>query len=141
MPFRLFDPAALARAPQTSTAADRRALLADRTAPPSLTSHREAAPSYVASEELTSAVNAALHLCAPLLLTGEPGTGKARLPTTGLVLGRSVFSLDVQSTTTAADLLYEFDAVAYFREANTPQKPGRRCFRHKHPARAAVASD
>ncbi len=77
MPFRL-DPAALPRAPVT-TATDRWAPLADRTAPPSLTSHREAAPSYVASEELTSVVNAALHLCAPLLLTGEPGTGKTQV--------------------------------------------------------------
>jgi len=142
MPFRLFDPAALARAPQTPQAfgaADRRALLAQRTAPPSLTSHREAAPSYVASAELTSAVNAALHLCAPLLLTGEPGTGKTQVAYhLAWYWDVPVFSLDVRSTTTAADLLYEFDAVAYFREANTPQKPGERCFRHKHIRRGPL---
>lgn len=139
MTFRLFDPAALARAPQSSNAVDRRALLAQRKAPPSLTSHIEAAPSYVASDELTAAVNAALHLCAPLLLTGEPGTGKTQVAHhLAWYWGIPLFFLDVRSTTTAADLLYEFDAVAYFREANNPHPSDDRRLRHNHVRRGPL---
>lgn len=131
MSFRLFDPAAHRRAKENASKI-RWEPLAQRQAPPSLTSHREAAPSYVASEELTSAVNAALHLCAPLLLTGEPGTGKTQVAYhLAWYWDVPLFSLDVRSTTTAADLLYEFDTVAYFRESNGPQKPGERCDRRK----------
>lgn len=131
MPFRLFDPAAHRRA-QENASKIRWEPLAQRKAPPSLTSHREAASSYVASEELTSAVNAALHLCAPLLLTGEPGTGKTQVAYhLAWYWDVPLFSLDVRSSTTAADLLYEFDSVAYFRESSGPQKPGERCDRRK----------
>jgi MoxR-like ATPase len=100
-----------------------------------LTSHRAAAPSYVPSEELIVAINAALHLCAPLLLTGEPGCGKTQvayhLAWHFRMLDR-LFLLDVRSSTTAGDLLYEFDSVAYFREAQAPRVQGASSGKHMH---------
>lgn len=138
MPFRLFDPSVLANPAKSSTAADRRAALSARQAPASLTDHQAAAPHYRASPDLVAAINAALHLCAPLLLTGEPGTGKTQVAhhlAWYWGIQDTLFRLDVRSTTTAADLLYEFDSVAYFRDAQTQHsgsEADKRIFRHPH---------
>ena len=59
---------------------------------------------------------------APLLLTGEPGTGKTQLAYfLGLFFNVEVFPYTVRSTSTARDLRYDFDAVGYLREAYLAQ--------------------
>jgi len=86
--------------------------------PKDLSSHEEGARSYRPDADLILAVNAAIHLRAPLLVTGDPGTGKTQLAYfLGLYFGIQVFSYTVRSTSTARDLRYDFDAVAYLREA------------------------
>ena len=100
--------------------------LASRTVPRALSDHRLAAPRYQPSTELVDAVNVALALGAPLLVTGEPGTGKTQVAWYlawhfGLDFATQVFPLNVRSSTTADDLLYRFDAVGYFRSAQTGQ--------------------
>ena len=60
----------------------------------------------------------ALHTSSPLLLTGEPGTGKTQAATfVGEYFGIRVFPFIVKSTSIAQDLLYEFDAVGYLHWA------------------------
>jgi MoxR-like ATPase len=80
---------------------------------------KEYAPDYVATEALTNAVNVALSLGRPLLLTGEPGSGKtlaARWITYRLGLSDDYFvEFQVRSDSRARDLRYEFDAVSWFR--------------------------
>ena len=95
--------------------------------PENLGSHRSAAPYYQASEALEVAINTALAVGAPVLLTGEPGTGKTQVAFHlawffGLDIEQALFPLYVRSTTTAKDLLYEFDAVQYFHAANDPER-------------------
>ncbi len=103
--------------------ADRCHALAGREMPATLCSHQEAAKHYQPDPDLVDAVNVALAVGAPLLLTGEPGTGKTQV---GHYLAwyfgieDSLFPLYVRSTTTAEDLLYRFDAVAYLHAANDP---------------------
>jgi MoxR-like ATPase len=90
--------------------------------PKDLTSHEEGARAYRPDADLTLAVNAAIHLRAPLLVTGDPGTGKTQLAYfLGLYFGIQVFPYTVRSTSTARDLRYDFDAVAYLREAYLAQ--------------------
>lgn len=90
--------------------------------PKDLTSHEEGARAYRPEEDLILAVNAAIHLRAPLLVTGDPGTGKTQLAYfLGLYFGIQVFPYTVRSTSTARDLRYDFDAVAYLREAYLAQ--------------------
>jgi MoxR-like ATPase len=125
MPFRLLTPT-------QPTSADE---LCKRQPPPSLTSHQAAAQHYVASEDLIVAINTALHLCAPLLLTGEPGTGKTQVAhylAWRFGIPDKLFQLDVRSTTTCADLLYEFDSVAYFRDAQGPRDKTEVGGKYKH---------
>lgn len=104
---------------------ERRQALADRRLPPTLGDHQRAAEHYQPDPDLVDAVNVALAVGAPLLLTGEPGTGKTQV---GHYLAWffdvPLFELYVRSTTTAEDLLYRFDAVGYLRAANDPQKRG-----------------
>ena len=96
--------------------------LADTLPPPSLTDHGAGARAYRPDPELVRAVNAAIHLRAPLLLTGEPGTGKTQLAWfLGLWFGIPVFPFTVRSTSSAMDLRYDFDAVAYLRDAYLAQ--------------------
>jgi len=86
--------------------------------PASLTDHVEGARAYRPDADLVRAVNAAVHLRAPLLVTGDPGTGKTQLAYfLGRYFGIEVFPYTVRSTSTARDLRYDFDAVAYLREA------------------------
>jgi MoxR-like ATPase len=96
----------------------RREALARRKLPASLGSHSEAAPLYRPDPGLVDAVNVALAVGAPLLLTGEPGTGKTQVGHyLAWYFGVELFALYVRSTTTAEDLLYHFDAVAYLHAA------------------------
>jgi MoxR-like ATPase len=59
-------------------AEDKQQLLARRALPPFLSDHRDAARYYQPSKPLLLAINMALHTGSPLLLTGEPGTGKTQ---------------------------------------------------------------
>lgn len=72
---------------------------------------------YVATAELVDAVNVALLLGQPLLLTGEPGTGKTLLASSvAWQLGLPPpLRFDVKSTSTARDLFYAFDALGRFQ--------------------------
>lgn len=71
---------------------------------------------YVADQGLVDAVNTALLLNQPLLLTGEPGTGKTQLATAlAYQLGYPCFRFQAKSTSQARDLFYTYDAVGHFR--------------------------
>ena len=74
--------------------------------------------SYVATDDLKIAVNAAVTLGRPLLIKGEPGTGKTILAEeVAGALGRKLISWHVKSTTKAQQGLYEYDAVSRLRDS------------------------
>jgi len=74
--------------------------------------------SYVATEDLTVAVNAAVTLERPLLVKGEPGTGKTELAKQiSSALGLDMLEWHVKSTTKAQQGLYEYDAVSRLRDS------------------------
>ncbi len=73
---------------------------------------------YVATRELQIAVNAAVTLQKPLLVKGEPGTGKTVLAhEVALALNLPLLTWYVKSTTTAQQGLYEYDAVSRLRDS------------------------
>ena len=73
---------------------------------------------YVATEDLTLAVNAAVTLGRPLLVKGEPGTGKTQLAEeVARSLGMPLMTWHIKSTTKAQQGLYEYDAVARLRDS------------------------
>ena len=73
---------------------------------------------YVATEDLTTAVNAAVTLGRPILIKGEPGTGKTQLAEeVARSLDRPLLQWHVKSTTKAQQGLYEYDAVARLRDS------------------------
>ncbi len=73
---------------------------------------------YVASEDLMMAVNAAVTLERPLLIKGEPGTGKTMLAVeVAQALGRPLVQWHVKSTSKAQQGLYEYDAVSRLRDS------------------------
>jgi MoxR-like ATPase len=73
---------------------------------------------YIATDELRVAVNAAIILQKPLLIKGEPGTGKTMLAfEIAKALGMPMYTWHVKSTTTAQQGLYEYDAVARLRDS------------------------
>ncbi len=73
---------------------------------------------YVATPDLTVAVNAAITLERPLLVKGEPGTGKTELARQiATALGLPLIEWHVKSTTKAAQGLYEYDAVSRLRDS------------------------
>jgi MoxR-like ATPase len=75
---------------------------------------------YLADEGLRAAVNVALALGQPLLITGDPGTGKTQLAySVGYELGLEVFRFDTKTTSAARDLFYRYDALRHFQAANT----------------------
>ncbi|MBC81733.1 MAG: ATP-binding protein [Gammaproteobacteria bacterium] len=73
---------------------------------------------YIATEELQMAVNAAVELERPLLIKGEPGTGKTMLAEEiASSLGLNLITWYVKSTTKAQQGLYEYDAVSRLRDS------------------------
>ena len=77
----------------------------------------EGTKSYVATDDLKVAVNAAVALRRPLLVKGEPGTGKTVLAhEIALAVGAPLIEWHVKSTTKAHQGLYEYDAVARLRD-------------------------
>lgn len=73
---------------------------------------------YIATNDLAVAVNAAITLERPLLVKGEPGTGKTMLAfEVAKALGKSLITWHIKSTTTAQQGLYEYDAVARLRDS------------------------
>ena len=77
----------------------------------------EGTQDYVATDDLKVAVNAAIMLRRPLLVKGEPGTGKTVLAQEiATALGAPLIEWNVKSTTKAHQGLYEYDAVARLRD-------------------------
>ncbi len=73
---------------------------------------------YVATEDLMTAVNAAITLERPLLIKGEPGTGKTMLAMeVADALGMPFYEWHIKSTTKASHGLYEYDAVSRLRDS------------------------
>jgi MoxR-like ATPase len=73
---------------------------------------------YVATDELMMAVNAAITLARPLLIKGEPGTGKTLLAQEiARALTRPLYEWHVKSTSKAQQGLYEYDAVSRLRDS------------------------
>jgi MoxR-like ATPase len=73
---------------------------------------------YVSTEDLTLAVNAAITLQRPLLVKGEPGTGKTMLAVqVAKSLGVPLLEWHIKSTTKAQQGLYEYDAVSRLRDS------------------------
>ena len=78
----------------------------------------EGTDTYVATRDLTLAVNAAIALQRPLLIKGEPGTGKTLLAeAVARALAMPLFQWHVKSTTKAQQGLYEYDAVSRLRDS------------------------
>ncbi|SDS16785.1 MoxR-like ATPase [Halopseudomonas xinjiangensis] len=78
----------------------------------------EGTQSYVATDDLKLAVNAAITLQRPLLVKGEPGTGKTMLAEQlAESLGANLITWHIKSTTKAHQGLYEYDAVSRLRDS------------------------
>src|SRR3982074_3635667 len=78
----------------------------------------EGSQSYVATDDLKLAVNAALTLQRPLLIKGEPGTGKTMLAEeVAAALDMPLLQWHIKSTTKAQQGLYEYDAVSRLRDS------------------------
>ncbi|MGA8204561.1 MAG: MoxR family ATPase [Woeseiaceae bacterium] len=73
---------------------------------------------YIATDDLKLAVNAAVTLERPILIKGEPGTGKTQLAVEiAGSLGKPLYEWHIKSTTKAQQGLYEYDAVARLRDS------------------------
>ncbi len=78
----------------------------------------EGTSSYIATEDLKVAVNASVTLERPLLVKGEPGTGKTELALqVAQSLGARMIEWNIKSTTKAQQGLYEYDAVSRLRDS------------------------
>jgi len=78
----------------------------------------EGTSSYIATDDLKLAVNAAMRLQRPLLIKGEPGTGKTMLAEeVASGLGMPLLQWHIKSTTKAQQGLYEYDAVSRLRDS------------------------
>ena len=73
---------------------------------------------YIAADDLAIAVNAAVTLERPLLVKGEPGTGKTELARqVAASLNMKIIEWNIKSTTRAQQGLYEYDAVSRLRDS------------------------
>ena len=73
---------------------------------------------YVATKELMMAINAAIHLQRPLLIKGEPGTGKTVLAyEVAKALNKKLYTWHIKSSTVAQQGLYEYDAITRLRDS------------------------
>lgn len=95
-----------------------------------------AAEAYQAGSKLVAAVNVALVVGAPLLVTGEPGTGKTALaywlkPHFGLA-DDQLLRFDVRSTSVAEELLWPFDTVRYVHDGQDPTRKGSKLEKADH---------
>ena len=89
-----------------------------KTVPPITPASFAGSSTYVATSDLKLAVNAALKLQRPLLVKGEPGTGKTMLAEEiAAALGMPLFQWHIKSTTKAQQGLYEYDAVSRLRDS------------------------
>jgi len=80
---------------------------------------------YVATQDLMLAVNAAITLKRPLLVKGEPGTGKTMLAEeVANAIGMPLLQWHIKSTTKAQQGLYEYDAVSRLRDSQLPDVSG-----------------
>lgn len=119
-------------------AKDRDATLAERQTRVSrfFETNEQRAASYFVSPELEKAVDVALSLGRPLLLTGEPGSGKtlaAYWIASQLGLPKENFhNFQVRSDSRAIDLCYDFDAVSWFRESQIATEKLKRSASSKH---------
>ncbi len=78
----------------------------------------EGTSNYIATDDLMMAVNAAVTLERPILIKGEPGTGKTQLAMeVAAALDRPLFEWHIKSTTKAQQGLYDYDAVARLRDS------------------------
>lgn len=78
----------------------------------------EGTKNFVATDDLKIAVNAAIALQRPLLIKGEPGTGKTVLAQEiAAALGKNLIAWHIKSTTKAQQGLYEYDAVSRLRDS------------------------
>ena len=83
-----------------------------------MTTRFEGTQNYVATDDLKVAVNAAVTLERPLLVKGEPGTGKTELAReVAAALGMDIIEWHIKSTTRAQQGLYEYDAVSRLRDS------------------------
>ncbi len=83
-----------------------------------MTARFEGTADYVATDDLKVAVNAAVTLQRPLLVKGEPGTGKTELARqVATALGAKMIEWNIKSTTKAQQGLYEYDAVSRLRDS------------------------
>ena len=83
-----------------------------------MTNRFDGTDSYVATDDLKVAVNAAVTLERPLLVKGEPGTGKTELALqVASALGARMIEWNIKSTTKAQQGLYEYDAVSRLRDS------------------------
>ncbi len=83
----------------------------------------EGTDDYIATEDLNVAVNAAIALERPLLIKGEPGTGKTMLAIeVAKALGTPLIEWHIKSTTKAQQGLYEYDAVSRLRDSQLGDK-------------------
>ena len=86
----------------------------------------EGSDNYVATDDLRVAVNAAIALERPLLVKGEPGTGKTMLALeVARALGMPIIEWHIKSTTKAHQGLYEYDAVARLRDGQLGEERAR----------------
>ena len=95
----------------------------------------EGTKDYIATDDLKVAVNAAVTLRRPLLVKGEPGTGKTVLAhEIAKAVDAPLIEWNVKSTTKAHQGLYEYDAVARLRD-------GQLTFTTRDPSRLGIAAD
>ncbi|ETW93015.1 MAG: hypothetical protein ETSY1_41110 [Candidatus Entotheonella factor] len=117
-PFWLVRPAGASAHHDDAAKAEARRQLQRRQLPKTLHDFQESAKYFQLEPGLQTAINMALAVGAPLLLTGEPGTGKTQVAWyLGWYFDIPVYAYQVRSTSTANDIKYDFDAVAYLRNA------------------------